>query len=592
MSKIKLLSSQEASKIAAGEVVERPANVIKELIENAIDAGATKIEVYLEQSGKKLIRIVDNGCGMSPEDAVLCFQNHATSKLEKVVDLPQIQTFGFRGEALSSIAAVSKVTLTTKELSSVNGTLTKVEGGIWGGQEIVACMTGVDLKIMDLFFNLPARQKFLKKDEVEWRQMLLLFQAFVLEYPKIHFKLMHDDRSVYNCPSVTNLQDRIAQLWDVQLAESLLSISSQSDRSGQGQVTGLVSNHQIFRYNKSQIFCFVNQRLVKNYALVKSILNGYANVLPDGRYPVAVLMIEVPADQIDVNVHPRKEEVSFLYPRVVEQLVSSAIRQVLEQNISQQIRAPQIFNRIPKYMAARSADFDFDAPLSESIKISSPGSHSATMTDLPQAAWSEPVMIQQSLQQREYELIGQFHKTYILISKDDGLVFVDQHAAHERVLYERFKKRFEEVVTIQLMFPLIVSLTESDLQILLPHLGLLVSSGIDVEAFGLDQLIIQSIPTYLKQTKLDELIHQMVAWIQDGKQLDELALKKYLNEHLHAQMACKAAVKAGDSLDNAQMYELLDDLERVENRLTCPHGRPVAWSFTLNELEKKFKRKL
>lgn len=610
MSKIKLLSPQEASKIAAGEVVEHPANVVKELVENAVDAGATKIEIYLEQAGKRLIRIIDNGCGMSPEDAQLCFQNHATSKLEYVVDLPQVQTFGFRGEALSSIAAVSKVSLVTKEASAVHGTLSKIEGGIWGGQAVVACETGTDLKIADLFYNLPARQKFLKKDEVEWRQILQLFQAFVLAYPKIHFRLMHDDRQVHNCPAVTKLVDRIAQLWEASLVDQLLLVSNLSER---GSVSGLISNHQVFRYNRAQIFCFVNRRLVKNYALSKAIINGYANVLPEGRYPVAVLMIEVPFDQLDVNVHPRKEEVSFLHPRVVEQLISEAVKQALEQNISRQIASPQDFNRSinyggfdsvaaksTKFTGARFADFDFDSPVQMAPKQPDFGSkNSAKFNDVvadldlaQQIAWSEPMVVQQTLAQRDYEIIGQLHRTYILISKPEGLVIVDQHAAHERVMYEKFKSRFEEVVTVQLMFPVMIMLSESDLQLVLPHLDLLVEHGVEIESFGVDQLIVQSIPAYLKQVKLDELIHQLIAWIQGGKQLDAPQLKKQLNEHLQAQMACKAAVKAGDTLTIEQMYELLDDLNQTENKLTCPHGRPVAWNFTLNELEKKFKRKL
>lgn len=608
MSKIKILSPQEICKIAAGEVVERPANIVKELVENALDANSTHIEIFIDQAGKKAIRILDNGFGMSKTDALLCFAHHATSKIKEVADLDHLSSFGFRGEALSSIAAVSKVTLITMEKGAICGTQVNLEGGRTVSQNEIASPIGTDISINDLFYNVPARQKFLKKDDTEWRQILLLFQAFVFDYPEVHFKLYSDGRLVHNCPPVQHVKERILQLFDPNTANQMLELAS-NEQSGL-KISGISSNHQIFRYNRSHIFCFVNRRLVKNHGLIKAILKGYANVLPQGRYPVAVLFIDLPATQVDINVHPRKEEVSFLNVRKVESAVALVIKKALEDQITNKIMGPKSFNQptfepvyTPKYNRFKVAqpinNFDLDLFKDyESTGFNSKINETNVSFDqnenviLLEKQSEAAIFAQNSFVDRNYEIIGQFKKTYIIISNEEGLMLVDQHAAHERVLYEKFRNKFVDVVTVNLMFPQIIMLSSNDLETLKPHLTLLKQHGILAEIFGADQIIIQAIPTYLKQTKLDELIYQLIAWLNEYQELDMLQFTQKINEHLHAQMACKAAVKAGDFLSNEQMYELLDDLEKTNNRLTCPHGRPTVWSFTLNEIEKKFKRKL
>ncbi len=602
MSKIKILSPQEICKIAAGEVVERPANIVKELVENSLDAGASIIEIYLEKSGKKAIRIIDNGCGMSAQDAKLCFEHHATSKINSVSDLDSLTSFGFRGEALSSIAAVSKIELITCEKNATCGTQLVLHAGQIQSQADIASPLGSDLLITDLFYNVPARQKFLKKDDTEWRAVVQLFYAFVFDYTGIHFKLYHDHNLVYNCPPVSKLEERAIQLWDNATASSMLELPANDQN--QLKISGMVSNHQIFRYNRANIFCFVNRRLVKNYGLTKALLKGYANVLPAGRYPLAVVFIELPHNQVDINVHPRKEEVSFLHPKRVESLLTGMVKKSLEDRITTQITGPRLFNQgynyqqdqtkfaasqagqheTKKFHAAQFANFDFD-----SLKKQPDFFEQEKTANLQMSASSET---QVSFVERDYEIIGQFKKTYMIVSNNDGLLLVDQHAAHERVLYERFKKRFNDVVTVNLMFPQIITLSQQDLAIITPHLEILRQHGIGADVFGQDQLVIQSTPTYLKQTNLVDLIHQVIAWVCEYQQLDLEQFTRQINERLHAQMACKAAVKAGDILGNTQMYELLDDLQKSDNHLTCPHGRPTTWSFSLNEIEKKFKRKL
>jgi len=589
MSKIKLLSPQEICKIAAGEVVERPVNIVKELIENALDAGSTVIEIFIEGSGKKAIRVLDNGCGMSKEDALLCFAHHATSKINTILDLDDLSSFGFRGEALSSIAAVSKVTLITMEKGSNCGTQVNLEGSKLISQHDIASPMGTDLAINDLFYNMPARRKFLKKDETEWRQILLLFQAFVFDYTNVHFRLYHDTRLVHNCPPVGQVQERVLQLWDSDTAHQMLRLESVENQDL--KISGISSSHQIFRYNRSSIFCFVNRRLVKNYSLVKAVLKSYANVLPDGRFPITVLFIDLPQAQVDINVHPRKEEVSFLNPRKIENAITLAIKKALEAQLANKIAGPKFFNQpIPeaRYLSKNNDSFrgaqpinNFDLDLFKDYEKPDFFSSKANQA-----------ITQSSFVERHYEIIGQFKQTYIIVSNDEGLVLIDQHAAHERVMYEKFKNRFTEVVTVNLMFPKIVTLSQQDLVLLRPHLDILKQHGILAEVFGEEQIIIQATPTYLKQTNLDELVRQFVAWLHEYHELDITQFTYKINEQLHAQMACKAAVKAGDILNNEQMYELLDNLEKSDNRLTCPHGRPTVWSFSLNEIEKKFKRKI
>ena len=343
MPKIKQLSAHEAQKIAAGEVVERPANIVKELIENAIDAQATKIMVYLEDSGKKLIRIIDSGYGMSPDDAQLCFAQHATSKITSVNQLQTINTFGFRGEALGSIAAISKVTLITKEKDTPEGTKVLIEGSKVKEKQTIGCATGTDIAVRNLFYNIPARQKFLKKAQTEWRHIQQLFQAFCFSYPSIHFMLYSEGKLVYNCPPTDNLTSRCMQVWENNNTQHMLTINTSHDHDNL-TIEGTISNHQHYRYDRSGIFFFVNHRWVKNFQLSKSLLKGYLNVIPQGRYPLAVINISIDPTVIDINIHPRKEEVKFMHPRRVEQLIQKAVKEALENNLSSHIKQPVTFN--------------------------------------------------------------------------------------------------------------------------------------------------------------------------------------------------------------------------------------------------------
>lgn len=609
MARIKQLSPHEAQKIAAGEVVERPANVVKELVENALDASATHISIYIEDSGKKLIRIVDNGCGMGQEDAHLCFKHHATSKITTVEQLSNLHTFGFRGEALSSIASVSKITLITKENDAPLGIQLHLENLHATNEQTITCNTGTDIQIADLFYNVPARKKFLKTNDTEWRQIQLLFQAFCLDYKHIHFALYHQNSLVYNCPPVADLAHRVSQLYDHTIASQLIPITSEANGI---HIEGVISAHTYGRYDRSAIFFLVNKRWIKNHTLSKALLKGYANVLPPDKYPLACLHISIDPGHVDINIHPRKEEVQFLHPRIVEQAIQAAVKTGLENHLSAQLQKKVSFAPQPSWQSQSATRlFTAEIPpmrvqqqfppapfINEMPKAAPAPVETATNSNfLPSSASlnhaqslnATPIVTQDFF---DIQIVGQLHKTYILIEEKDGLFIVDQHAAHERILYEQFATRFEDVATIALLFPPIITLSEHEMGLLMSHEQVFAHNHITLEQLGANQVVVNAIPFHLKEINMDELVHQTIGWIEENQKCDPELFYKKVNEKLHAQMACKAAVKAGDTLTQTQMHQLIMDLQKVNNRFTCPHGRPTGWNISLYEIEKKFKRKL
>lgn len=605
MPRIQQLPLHEAQKIAAGEVVDRPANVVKELIENALDAGATQITLYIVDGGKEMIRVVDNGCGMSPEDARLCFLQHATSKITSVDQLSSLTTFGFRGEALSSISAVSKVTLITSE-GGIEGTQLELEAGTILLESPVPSTQGTDITVENLFFNVPARRKFLKSKDTEWRQVVTLFHAFALDYKHIHFKMFSEGTELYNCAPVNDIADRFAQLWDSHLFQHLVRVE-QENSSYAVSVHGVISNHQYFRYDRSCMFFFVNKRWVKNSALSKAAMKGYLNVIPADRFPAVCLFITVNPEHVDINIHPRKEEVQFLNPRVVENLVTTAIKAALENHLSEQLGKKIYFSDHKEHNAplplpfAPSPRMPISVPPLLFTDVGNTGS-TAVHTTMPQVIPSN----QQSTAEISYHekqnpietvmpvfsILGQYNKTYILIEQEDGLFLVDQHAAHERILYEQFASRFEHKQPVALLFAHTVFVSTDDIRLLEAHYYLFKDNGIIWEQTGPTQIAITAVPVFAKEIPFAEIINQALGWIKEYKSIEPDQFQKLLQEKLRAQMACKAAVKAGDILSLAQVEQLLADLAKTPQRFTCPHGRPTGWLLSLNEIERKFKRKL
>lgn len=605
MSKIRTLSFHEAQKIAAGEVVERPASVVKELLENAIDAGATRITLTIKDGGRELIRMTDDGCGMSLEDARICIQKHATSKISCIDDLNTIATFGFRGEALAALAAVSRMTLITKEASTHQGIKLTVECGTIIKEEPVAAQTGTTVEIADLFYNVPARQKFLKKRETEFRHIQQLFNAMSLAHPSIHTQLYSQDSLIAHYTSTTDLAERCTQIIS-QLPHQLLIPIKACEHDV--TITGLISDHQWFKYDRSHIYLFVNNRWIKNQSLARSIMRGYGNVLPPDRFPVVCIMIDVPAHEVDVNVHPRKEEVQFVHAHRIENIVSTTIKKAFENILSQRV-SPAVFPA-QSSMVEHANSFNSLPPL-----------HTTTWQQpfiTPHAYTYKPVM-QQPLaqpstsedknitvednqlsaieqvqtvveQESPFIVMGQLHNTYILVQTDEGLLLVDQHAAHERILYEQFASRFADVAIIQLLFPELITLTHNDWLTLAPYLDILSENGIITEQFGETQLRVLATPIDAKRVAITELVRHFIGIINEQERIETDECKQMLHHALRAQMACKAAVKAGDILEERQMKELLHNLYKVDNRLTCPHGRPTYWQLSRYEIEKKFKR--
>jgi len=629
MAKIHQLSSQEIQKIAAGEVIDRPANIVKELIENSLDAGATHIQVYVEDGGKKRIRIVDDGCGMASDDARLCFAHHATSKISSLTDLETCMTFGFRGEALSSIAAVSQVTLITKDESAQSAVQLVLREGAVVEESQVSANKGTDLSVSDLFYTIPARKKFLKTKETEWRHILHMVQAYCLDYPTIHFELFAEGESMINCPRADTLETRATQLWDYDMSHAMIPVSLENAHKNIS-VKGLISHHHFARYDRSSMFMFVNSRWIKNASLSKAILKGYANVLPPARYPVVALTITVDPQEVDINIHPRKEEVKFLHPHTVESLVQEAVKKALEGHMSRRLGAQETQVPVDKpvscaaYEPIREKSYatpfvssiqrNFEVPaqdiceptIEQSIKQPFTPSPSVSLPEEP--AFKDEVMVQSvsvtvepqeenltiapviKEQEEPVNLIGQYKNTYILLEHEDGLMVIDQHAAHERILYERFTQRFEDVATIKLMFPIIITLTQSDRKLLESYMHIFNAYGIQMEPFGKQEFIVTATPVNLQRVNIADIVKEYLGELSSHDSMQEDDLDKRLHHNLQALMACKAAVKAGDVLDAMQMKQLIQDLRKTDNNLTCPHGRPTTWLLGCHEIEKKFKR--
>jgi DNA mismatch repair protein MutL len=627
MAKIHQLSPQEIQKIAAGEVIDRPANIVKELIENSLDAGATHIQVYVEDGGKKLIRVVDNGFGMDCDDARLCFLHHATSKIASLTDLETCMTFGFRGEALSSIAAVSHVTLVTKEESAQSAVQLVLREGAVIEESQTSANKGTDLSVSDLFYTIPARKKFLKTKETEWRHIVHMVQAYCLDYPAIHFELFSEGESILNCPVADSLEMRVAQLWDYDMSHAMIPVLLENAHKNIS-VQGLISHHHVARYDRSSMFMFVNSRWIKNPSLSKAILKGYANVLPPARYPVVALAITLDPQEVDINIHPRKEEVKFLHPHMVESLVQEAVKKALEDHMSRRLGAQE--TQLPAdepvlytaYEPVREKSYatpcissiqrDFSTPAknifeqhteqvktctaSPSVSIPQEPAFKDEITTQPISATVEPQEENLTIapvdqeQEEAINIIGQYKNTYILLGHEDGIMVIDQHAAHERILYERFAQRFEDVATIKLMFPIIITLTQSDRKLLESYMHVFNAYGIHMEPFGKQEFIVTATPVNLQRVNITDIVREYLGYLSssDHTQSDDLDI--HLQHSLQALMACKAAVKAGDVLDVVQMKHLIQDLRNTDNNLTCPHGRPTTWLLDYHEIEKKFKR--
>jgi DNA mismatch repair protein MutL len=591
MARIRVLPEGLTNKIAAGEVVERPASVVKELVENAIDAESRRIAIEVQGSGCRTIRVVDDGFGMEEDDVILALERHATSKIEKDEDLAAIQTLGFRGEALPSLAAVSKFELTSRTRASTAGTQIFVSGGVVKKVSQCGCPPGTQVWVRDLFFNQPARRKFLKTEKTEFGHVMDILTRLALSRPEVHFSLRLRNRQVYDWPGAVNLQQRLAQVFSRGFSQSWLPLSQQQ---GSVSIEGYLSPPELHRSSSRMLFLYVNGRAVRDQLLRIAILEAYRTLLPKGQFPLGVLLLELPAQQVDVNVHPTKAEVRFRDPRGLAMKVTSAVRTALDGMERQRWTRPlaaqgwqgavgipidKQMKQVPleNMTVAEPRHSDYAAPdfLSSEAPVSK---------DLAEEGEEEPRGIFGAL-----TVIGQLHHSYILCEAEDGLILIDQHAAHERVFFEIFRREAMggELPSQILIVPETIEVTGEEAAWLEDSLPMFSRLGFGLEPFGTNTFVVRAVPAVALRQEVQRLLLELVASGCEGAR--SLGAEALL-ENLLQSMACRVAIKAGQKMGKDEMVALLHQLDGLDLSSTCPHGRPLWWKLTLDELERMFGR--
>ena len=610
MSRIQLLPEILASQVAAGEVVERPASVVKELVENSIDAGARTIETIIRRGGISLVRVVDDGCGMDRDDALLCLERHATSKIRSAGDLAAIGTLGFRGEALPSIASVSRFRLTTRETGAVAGTEIVVSGGRIDTVRDSGEAPGTQIEVRSLFYNLPARRKFLRSENTESRNVEHQLYLQATGHPQIAFAFVRDERVVFQLPAASSLRDRIRDLHGNALVEQLLELQSPAGRD-RIEISGLIGRAGLGRQTRAQQLTFVNGRAIESPVLTAALREGYHTALMKGQFPVTFLFLTMDPAAVDVNVHPAKREVRFRDPGAVREALVKVIHRTLEggrDQWQQQFRAPaepatDSASRVPEIGRAPQqtelphrefADFQLRTPAVES-RLPPPAAISSHQHDEPAPTRSEDS--QQNGEQsaspesQEFQIIGVLNKLYVLMENANGLVLVDQHAAHERVLFEELRRRMEEkgVPSQRLLLPQSFDLPPRDAEWVERNVATLQKMGIRIEPFGANTFKIDSLPTFLHATDAAGFMREVI----DGlRSMSNSSSAMRLGEDMIAKTVCRHAVKANDPLRYPEIERLIRDLLACELPYCCPHGRPTMIQISLGELEKKFGRKV
>ena len=649
MRAIRKLPDSVTNKIAAGEVIERPSSAVKELLENSIDAGARSITVEVREGGRDFIRIVDDGCGIPQEQLPLAVESHATSKLADAEELFRVRTLGFRGEALASIASVSDFRLQSRPADQAVGAALEVHHGTLGPILECGCPPGTQIEVSNLFASVPVRRKFLKSKQTELGHISDACTRIALAYPGLALRLAHNDRVIQERPGDLNREQTIARLFGAEIAEALIAVDSQNDGL---RITGFVANPRIQRPNNRAQYLFVNGRFLRDRSLGHAISEAYRGLIMTGRYPVTFLFIEMPVDQLDVNVHPAKIEVRFRDPRQLYSLVLSAIRtRFLASDLTARLQVPvgaparnadgaaldesdPVVTQEPARREAINRQFTLSSerpgahqpsllpddrrvwPTEESpvpsADTSAPDTSMATPAGVPAAATGVPeeptapcspsagqglapstspvpdasqVVDDQGTAPRFLQL----HNAFLVVETEDGMLLIDQHALHERILYEQLRQRVarQSVESQELLVPEPIELDTRQVAILLEQREVLARLGIRLEDFGERCVLLQSYPVMLQRLKPETLIHELVHQLEETGQVpsrDEL-----LEELLHL-VACKAAVKAGDRLASEEIEELLRMRHLVDDSHHCPHGRPTMLRFTLRDLERQFRR--
>jgi len=676
MGRIHVLSEQVANKIAAGEVVERPASVVKEMLENSLDAGATRIKISVEAGGKKLIQITDNGCGMVRDDAMLAFERHATSKIRDAEDLLSVATLGFRGEALPSIASVSRLRLETRAGEEPAGTVVEINGGKIARVEEAGLPLGTSITVRDLFFNTPARKKFLKSESTELSHIASLVTHYALAHPEKHFELHSAANAMLVAPPVGGYSERVYQVFGKETLDQLIPVASrqnlehvglpqpppwrrqqledyEEDRDvraatpGELRIHGFISKPEIQKLNRNSIFVFVNGRLIRDRLVQHALTEGYRNIIPPTVYPVVLLFLELPAGEVDVNVHPSKTEVRFRQQTVMHDFVRDSVRAALMKarpvpQFVAEIRAhatagqaltpgsltpgadwgqPSAGNALadtrlsgaPQQPGA-PAGFTLEAPMPPPIsgRLQFEGGIAVEANAaIPVARGLENLPIAGS---REFvpgdtcapaldvgdeeptlsslgtlRPLGQIRNSFILAVNEDGLWIIDQHVAHERVLFERVLKQraVQQVESQRLLMPIVLELSPAQQAVFTEISEELHNNGFEAEPFGARSIAIKVAPAGVEASAIEHLLHELLD--QFSREEQSLNLEK-IRTRIAASIACHAAIKVNMPLEHNKMEWLLSELARTDHPMSCPHGRPVVLRYSVKDIQKAFKR--
>jgi DNA mismatch repair protein MutL len=586
---IRLLSSEVASQIAAGEVIERPASVVKELLENSLDAGARSITITIEEAGKKLIEVADDGSGIPSAELELAVARHATSKLIRSDELFSISTLGFRGEALASIGSVSRMTITSRVQNEQEGARLRVEGGTASKLTKVGTTVGTTVRVEELFYNVPARLKFLKSDVTERRAIDILVTHYALAYPDRRFKLSDGKNIVLQTSGDGDRRAILAALYGVEVAKQMLEIMSEEEGS---RLTGFISPTSLTRSNRKEITLFINGRWVHDVSLSTALLQAYHTLLMVGRYPLTALFLEIPPGEVDVNVHPAKAEVRFRNQDKVFSFVQRSARKTLLAYSPVPNVAPSLWGttRTVPSEQPRHTGLDWAIGHDEQLPVSS--------DQLPVSSDQLSVSSQESsIANRQSEiasipllrLIGQIGATYLVAEGPDGLYLVDQHAAHERVLFEKLMAQhaMKNIPSQSLLTPAVVALPPQSSSLLITQLPLLQHFGFDVEEFGPNTFQVRAMPALFMGSDPSVALRALVEDFEE----DESPLQSEIEAKLAARVCKRMAVKAGQALSNEEQRALLHDLEACDSPRTCPHGRPTMIHLSVDMLERQFGRR-
>ena len=586
MPKIAILPEHVANKIAAGEVVERPASVVKELVENSIDAGSSRIIISIQKAGKVEIKVSDNGTGMSRDDALLALERHATSKISRPEDLENIATLGFRGEALPSIASVSRFKMITRTKDTDAGIQITVNGGVLKDVREVGAPPGTTIIVRNLFYNTPARKKFLRTDQTEMNHISEQVIRLALAHPEIHFHLSHQGRTIHDFTSTENVFSRASQVFGARLLKSGESFTHES---GPVSVSGFAAPPEMNRATSHNIYTFVNNRFIRDTLLNRTIIKAYQGLLPKDRYPMVFAMISLPPHEVDVNVHPTKSEVRFRNAGVVLNVLREGIVNALNTLQKKGWDRPLV---VYETESKATPSWRETASRYEPMDVSPFFEKEQRPTLTPK--YAESPRSSQSVEKEgifsSLEVIGQLGDSYILCEAPDGLVIIDQHAAHERIIYDSLSAKNDQKYTVSqlLLTPQPLDLLPNEANVLSELLPYLETMGLQVEPFGGNTFVIKAVPTCLEnddpKTLVNDLISEAVSggWIREEK--IDVGIK------LRQAMACKAAVKANSRLSKEEIIALLRKLDQTDNPATCPHGRPLWWKITNDEIARFFKR--